>query len=119
MPLAVSVIKGLACPTVICDHCGKPISKREGKYAWLGSTWDPQEGKGRHGVGAAHHYPDTSAMHFLHYFCVIPWDDAHPGQWWCCMELDALPHLLKNNLGLSQQEADAAVELFALGSSML
>lgn len=93
MPLTIEIREGgIACPVVICDHCGNTINRAEdGDYQWSGDN---------DRLGNRH------AIYFTHKICCSAFERSQPGvEFWGAMELvDLLPYLA-NNLRLDWQDA--------------
>lgn len=83
MPLAIKEINGFHCPHVICDFCGKAITK-SGNVAWLEEK------------------PD--ALYFVHHDCWLAFERANPG-FWFTQPLPAFLEYLLHNACINRREA--------------
>lgn len=97
MPLQIICTPKCSRPAIICDHCGKEITRAaDGNYQWL-----PDETK-----------PVTPR--FTHKACFQAFDDAHAHLgYWHTMELECFPVYLANVLKVNWKKAVDAVKLFA------
>ena len=91
MPLGIRIRGPHSCPVVVCDHCGQVIEDaRDGNYQWQGAMQEDE----------------IALMVFTHKACCDPFEHAHRHEEpWCSIGLDALPHFLLHNLGLTGKES--------------
>jgi hypothetical protein len=89
MPLQIRYVDDLACPTVICDHCGEAIQKASlGNFQWDSDAREP-------------------ALVFTHKHCYAAFEAAHPHVDWGALGLECLPVYLACNLKINQKRAKA------------
>jgi hypothetical protein len=93
MGLLIVSRRGRDCPTIVCDHCGRPIrDARAGNYQW------------RHRGGGE--------LLYTHKSCCRGFEQERGGDW-CAMELECLPIFLGNGLKVKWDSARRAAALLA------
>src|SRR5262245_61150818 len=93
MPLVIQFRGPYSAPTIICDHCGKAITRaQDGNYEWS------------HAAGTAE--GQTAPMYFTHKTCCHAFEQAHGGGWGA-IGLEALPAFLATNLHIPWSQATA------------
>lgn len=99
MPMGIRIRGPHSCPVVICDHCGEVIEDaRDGNYQWQGAI----------------HEDEIALMVFTHKACCDPFEHAHRHEGsWCAIGLDALPHFLLRNLGLTWKQSRSCAALMS------
>jgi hypothetical protein len=100
MPLLIQYTGPYAAPTVVCDHCGTPITDaKDGNYQWSHEVL---------GEGV------TAPMLFTHKACCRAFEQARGGSWGA-IGLECLPFYLAHNLHVTWRTARTYAQLMAAG----
>jgi hypothetical protein len=96
MPIVIEFTGRYAAPKILCDYCGKVITKaQDGNYQWS------------HAAGVDE--GQTAPMYFTHKACCHDFEQAHGGSsgGWGAIGLEALPAFLATNLHIPWSQAAA------------
>ena len=106
--------RGLCCPVITCDWCGRPIEDaRQGNYEWV---FGPEGDSTAYTARMASGETLTAEVFFTHKRCCHAFEMANnrgSGVLWGAFGLECLPVYLGANLALRWREARATARLLA------